>query len=167
MDLRFAVYPCVYREHSHRHISMTVVCGLSLCIQGTSIVYSSNSVKARFIPVYTGNITEIIYQNQLVTVYPCVYREHNVCFAVGFFDSGLSLCIQGTWGTNISELGKLRFIPVYTGNITNYRASTGAHTVYPCVYREHLYLRLSPNVICGLSLCIQGTFYVFGRFWWW
>ena len=33
--------------------------------------------------------------------------------------------------------GCARFIPVYTGNITCYRASTGARTVYPCVYREH------------------------------
>ena len=31
------------------------------------------------------------------------------------------------------------------------------HTVYPCVYREHFYYDAMMDTICGLSLCVQGT----------
>ena len=31
----FSVYPCVYREHKSVGRSITVISGLSLCIQGT------------------------------------------------------------------------------------------------------------------------------------
>ena len=50
----------------------------------------------RFIPVYTGNILTFDEFAALVSVYPCVYREHFIYFSFHFYSLGLSLCIQGT-----------------------------------------------------------------------
>ena len=58
--LLFAVYPCVYREHSHYIYINLYYFGLSLCIQGTLIFSISDRACSRFIPVYTGN-TQLIY----------------------------------------------------------------------------------------------------------
>ena len=55
-DKRTAVYPCVYREHVRRLISL----------QQT----------LRFIPVYTGNTPVLDLLLDFRPVYPCVYREH-------------------------------------------------------------------------------------------
>ena len=90
------VYPCVYREHSHRHILMTVVCGLSLCIQGTQQSYNYELTHLRFIPVYTGNTLTGKLRQLSAAVYPCVYREHTLRTLTLIRDTGLSLCIQGT-----------------------------------------------------------------------
>ena len=32
-----AVYPCVYREHIYYFVHLTVILGLSLCVQGTPV----------------------------------------------------------------------------------------------------------------------------------
>ena len=92
----FAVYPCVYREHSDTYAAGYYPNGLSLCIQGTYDLIMSEKYKKRFIPVYTGNIWKDEAPNALGAVYPCVYREHvDVILEISFF-RGLSLCIQGT-----------------------------------------------------------------------
>ena len=50
------VYPCAYREHINIKSHVTIADGLSLCIQGTSLVRHKVRVDRRFIPVHTGNI---------------------------------------------------------------------------------------------------------------
>ena len=50
------LYPCVYREHRPTETRMRIIVGLSLCIQGTRFLETSNV--------------------DCVAVYPCVYREH-------------------------------------------------------------------------------------------
>ena len=87
--------------------------------------------------MYTGNTVFMNSPYSVLSVYPCVYREHQKHFSKINFCVGLSLCIQGTllykpWVINAS-----RFIPVYTGN-TIKSALALAKTA-------------------GLSLCIQGT----------
>ena len=73
----FPVYPCVYREHVCNNQIYKFRCGLSLCIQGTLVESQAPFARARFIPVYTGN-TQTEYPNcRLMSVYPCVYREHH------------------------------------------------------------------------------------------
>ena len=59
-----------------------------------------------------------------------------------YYLHGLSLCIQGT--SNFSEkfYPRLRFIPVYTGNIAIDNFSIRKNAVYPCVYREHVLILL-------------------------
>ena len=91
----------------------------------------------RFIPVYTGNTAESPCRTSSGSVYPCVYREHDHNFRQSHFDSGLSLCIQGTRVVMKLARAILRFIPVYTGNTQPSMSFIGANTVYPCVYREH------------------------------
>ena len=71
---------------------------------------------------------------------------------------GLSLCIQGTFRKTFATKGEARFIPVYTGNIWCTMNSPISITVYPCVYREHIFFVIFPNNLAGLSLCIQGTY---------
>ena len=51
-----AVYPCAYREHVMLGNKTAEVRGLSLCIQGTSILDDNADFQYRFIPVHTGNI---------------------------------------------------------------------------------------------------------------
>ena len=52
---------------------------------------------ARFIPVYTGNMVQLPPAPPTFTVYPCVYREHITRALPTTFETGLSLCIQGTY----------------------------------------------------------------------
>ena len=111
------VYPCVYREHQPKaHMSVTHY-GLSLCVQGTSFRPCLLGESRRFIPVCTGNICVFCHITYLFAVYPCVYREHYLIRLRPFFNSGLSLCVQGTCEGHV--VGLTRW------------------TVYPCVYREH------------------------------
>ena len=90
-------------------------------------------------------------------VYPCVYREHYCSKVINFKHFGLSLCIQGTYVKQTKPNNAIRFIPVYTGNIFLWSVFCPPHTVYPCVYREHIFFRPVGNDPHGLSLCIQGT----------
>ena len=52
----------------------------------------------------------------------------------------------------------IRFIPVYTGNISLPYCNNVYFSVYPCVYREHTSGSKRRGFNCGLSLCIQGTY---------
>ena len=52
--------------------------------------------KARFIPVCTGNIGNDDDDEIDITVYPCVYREHELWAIANKLKAGLSLCVQGT-----------------------------------------------------------------------
>ena len=114
-----SVYPCVYREHDNNRPVDVVRVGLSLCIQGTQNLIDRVFELQRFIPVYTGNTPPATRAVVLETVYPCVYREHNIVRSFADCLSGLSLCIQGTrraWANNTTCY---RFIPVYTGNTSS------------------------------------------------
>ena len=111
----------------------------------------------RFIPVYTGNTIPAWLCPLLVSVYPCVYREHIAKYKNILIILGLSLCIQGTQSIFNSIVVRIRFIPVYTGNTITISPSRGFLTVYPCVYREHDWPKNGWSNCAGLSLCIQGT----------
>ena len=54
-SVQLPVYPCVYREHIPNRLLIIKSYGLSLCIQGTQVSFSSIWHVSRFIPVYTGN----------------------------------------------------------------------------------------------------------------
>ena len=70
--------------------------GLSLCIQGTRTSSGGDSLRGRFIPVYTGNAKPGQKRLLLMAVYPCVYRERRFYVCHLLKNGGLSLCIQGT-----------------------------------------------------------------------
>ena len=78
--LYFPVYPCVYREHIESTGTLSLMIGLSLCVQGTLWHWSISDVYPRFIPVCTGNTGIVWNDTTLPTVYPCVYREHKINF---------------------------------------------------------------------------------------
>ena len=92
----------------------------------------------RFIPVYTGNTSE-----------PGIDPMSK---------AGLSLCVQGTSCLIKMQVLATRFIPVCTGNISAKSFILIQNTVYPCVHREHDPSSIKLIVICGLSLCTQGTY---------
>ena len=129
----------------------------SLYKQGTEDRISTESIPLRFIPVYTGNTLPRFKFSIFSAVYPCVYREHSPDVAVFFASSGLSLCIQGTPLILDNAVEGRRFIPVYTGNTINTTVFAFLSTVYPCVYREHIFEFFCLIYLSGLSLCIQGT----------
>ena len=93
---RNPVYPCVYREH----VCVNPMCskrdGLSLCVQGTYNRRTLFKFSVRFIPVCTGNISQLKCKMIERTVYPCVYREHKLEGIKINEYIGLSLCVQGT-----------------------------------------------------------------------
>ena len=72
-------------------------------------------------------------------------------------DSGLSLCVQGTWPRAFGKIDRPRFIPVHTGNMSENDNPNSRPAVYPCAYREHLLSSIEYSANTGLSLCIQGT----------
>ena len=153
----FAVYPCVYREHSKDEYYGEHLDGLSLCIQGTRSWAIPQLCSSRFIPVYTGNTYFVIQCTEFISVYPCVYREHYRQLLTGLNTPGLSLCIQGTHVGDEVIFRNVRFIPVYTGNTLLASLTLLVYSVYPCVYREHTYAYNRAKRRFGLSLCIQGT----------
>ena len=114
--------------------------------------------KHRFIPVYTGNMRLKFLADAQQKVYPCVYREHAGEVIIEEWAGGLSLCIQGTYWNKRFARWCLRFIPVYTGNMSSRVSNPCDNTVYPCVYREHPSNNYQSFNNSGLSLCIQGTF---------
>ena len=67
--------------------------------------------------MYTGNIETGNLGRLGNAVYPCVYREHVIRMEFIVDNTGLSLCIQGTFEKYGVTGEELRFIPVYTGNI--------------------------------------------------
>ena len=67
--------------------------------------------------MYTGNILNTNNIDNLIAVYPCVYREHTRIMSNANCLSGLSLCVQGTSVNDFLNLV--------------------SQAVYPCVYREH------------------------------
>ena len=133
------VYPCVYREHEENVLAKANDAGLSLCIQGTRFYRRWGWKGRRFIPVYTGNTRQSLWRASKNPVYPCVYREHKFTFDKCGTSNGLSLCIQGTLKEGFQESHQGRFIPVYTGNTKRKLILLLHYTVYPCVYREHVY----------------------------
>ena len=46
---------------------------------------------------------------------------------------------------------------MYTGNMYAFSVCFNINSVYPCVYREHIFLLFQFQLSIGLSLCIQGT----------
>ena len=112
------IYPCVYREHASNPFGCLTNAGLSLCIQGTSYKLLHCCCNSRFIPVCTGNTFINLIGKNIVTVYPCVYREHVIIF--------------------VRNYSFKRFIPVCTGNTNGSCSVISSSTVYPCVYREHI-----------------------------
>ena len=111
-----SVYPCVYREHIMNPSSSIENAGLSLCVQGTPSFRAVISLNGRFIPVCTGNTNLKNSSGSFFTVYPCVYREHIGSSRLRTGKNGLSLCVQGTQASALSQPAYRRFIPVCTGN---------------------------------------------------
>ena len=62
------------------------------------------------------------------------------------------------------SIKRIRFIPVYTGNTILIEFLSKSNSVYPCVYREHLYGSMTIVSKLGLSLCIQGTRQLFNKY---
>ena len=107
--------------------------------------------------MHTGNINQRPLIFHVCAVYPCAYREHVRPISWVGGQTGLSLCIQGTWFTMKFVAFTLRFIPVHTGNMYFLYSPGHCPPVYPCAYREHPFSFIKKLRAFGLSLCIQGT----------
>ena len=114
--------------------------GISLYLQGTQhlyLVYPSNS---RYIPVPTGNSQHSIQSKSMISVYPCTYRELRLPIDIGFSKYGISLYLQGTLIGFKNEIDSTRYIPVPTGNSRPNDFPAFRASVYPCTYRELIYI---------------------------
>ena len=155
--INFPVYPCAYRELSASRTLSRIICGLSLCIQGTPHYTDPELVRCRFIPVHTGNTIAANLIFGINSVYPCVYRERITSKNTILVNFGLSLCIQGTLFPSSCRRILIRFIPVHTGNAQYKPFLVQRVTVYPCAYRERFTCFNCCLISVGLSLCVQGT----------
>ena len=131
--------------------------GISLYLQGTLDSLINNLFFIRYIPVPTGNSSDLLAPINFLTVYPCTYRELVVVAYFRFFDAGISLYLQGTPLPATLNVKGIRYIPVPTGN-SDIKISLFLYfAVYPCTYRE-LFLVIFVGVFsCGISLYLQGT----------
>ena len=155
---QWPVYPCAYREHVIHNCFIDFMCGLSLCIQGTCVVFPFEITPHTVYPC--------AYREHAFTVNPCTCRERFIPVHTGnmpisgnlpYVIVGLSLCIQGTFIVCPKCKYCTRFIPVHTGNIFILKNIKWRVTVYPCAYREHENQTYDKASVYGLSLCIQGT----------
>ena len=95
-QLSGTVYPYVYREHTSCAVRTIFKNGLSLCVQGTLWLTLVIPGQPRFIPMCIGNTSAALVYVEERTVYPYVYREHNIINIFVCIRCGLSLCVQGT-----------------------------------------------------------------------
>ena len=133
------------------------IVGLSLCVQGTLNYIPGVNIELRFIPMCIGNTLNMSSAFLHCSVYPYVYREHKNQFQKKLAKNGLSLCVQGTLDVKNISRREERFIPMCIGNTYKEKGSKVANTVYPYVYREHMFDKRMCDDDTGLSLCVQGT----------
>ena len=153
------------------------IIGISLYLQGTHMEKILSANTHRYIPVPTGN--SIWFLNFLIinTVYPCTYRELCLRNKIYHLILGISLYLQGTrplllcnaffnsvYPCTYRELGEVlldihesRYIPVPTGNSTQWTWQHRGKAVYPCTYRELRINNYLSRVVVGISLYLQGT----------
>ena len=74
--------------------------------------------------------------DQIITVYPCTYRELMLKICQICDVSGISLYLQGTQWNSQHDAFSLRYIPVPTGNSLLRVLIPEPKPVYPCTYRE-------------------------------
>ena len=111
----------------------------------------------RYIPVPTGNSPSSDMSRSITSVYPCTYRELPCCCQLCLALSGISLYLQGTLFSCFCNSTQPRYIPVPTGNSRRFWRGAKQKTVYPCTYRELLFVDSSDSSERGISLYLQGT----------
>ena len=153
----YSVYPCTYRELSHKVPNIVLSFGISLYLQGTQPGRKIALPLDRYIPVPTGNSKWYAGPVFVKTVYPCTYRElFSSCF-IPLCNTGISLYLQGTLLNSPCSHLCQRYIPVPTGNSFARQNVGGWHAVYPCTYRELQKMELQSFNNNGISLYLQGT----------
>ena len=111
----------------------------------------------RYIPVPTGNSGILTLDYHPKTVYPCTYRELDIATSIIPSLYGISLYLQGTLDCKHSNDVYTRYIPVPTGNSRLARQDPNWRSVYPCTYRELIFLFSNRHNLIGISLYLQGT----------
>ena len=119
-----------------RHLDYISV-GLSPWVRGTLSASCSCSWLWRFIPVSTGNTSNISSCIQWTPVYPREYGEHNYYSIQREWESGLSPWVRGTQPFCNVRNDQARFIPVSTGNTLKIVGIALGIAVYPREYGEH------------------------------
>ncbi len=131
--------------------------GLSPCARGTQKSFIITLPVDRFIPVCSGNASQLVSIVMIWPVYPRVLGER---FAWPSHDAkkrGLSPCARGTQKALAGRALKSRFIPVCSGNATPPSGGYTAQSVYPRVLGERAAVDASVICIDGLSPCARGT----------
>ena len=120
-------------------------------------MFSRVEVRARFIPVCSGNALRQVGLCWVVAVYPRVLGERSHEIQAAKVNTGLSPCARGTRTLRTERRSETRFIPVCSGNAATAAPDGMYRTVYPRVLGE----RLSPLPVIihsgGLSPCARGT----------
>ncbi|CEF29578.1 hypothetical protein XNW1_1890006 [Xenorhabdus nematophila str. Websteri] len=131
------VYPRTYGEHEPELTALHSHLGLSPYLRGT------RDLSGQKIP---GDL-----------VYPRTYGEHICSGNVKERISGLSPYLRGTQCLYRKPGGKLRFIPVLTGNTQQSDIVLRQITVYPRTYGEHHPRGIRLCSKHGLSPYLRGT----------
>ena len=134
-----AVHPRAYGEHPVLISSGSGSVGSSPCLRGTPLLTSIVSGYKRFIPVLTGNTDGSIMSEQIDSVHPRAYGEHDESKPSKARFAGSSPCLRGTPAHYGYDVTWMRFIPVLTGNTVAKRLPFAYCPVHPRAYGEHCF----------------------------
>ena len=157
LQVKNKVYPCTYRERLNHIRYRYLERGISLYLQGTPLMPSTNRALQRYIPVPTGNASSHLIVTLVISVYPCTYRERSLFFLDLCSYCGISLYLQGTLRFWLYNCLNWRYIPVPTGNARPIIFNCFLISVYPCTYRERPSDIVIMSSCSGISLYLQGT----------
>ena len=110
----------------------------------------------RLIPVHTGNTSFSQDARRAETAHPRAYGEYNAYVEQVKQAVGSSPCIRGIPYSSSGLLGRVRLIPVHTGNTPRPAFRAGRPAAHPRAYGEYrasAHLALSAF---GSSPCIRG-----------
>ena len=113
----------------------------------------------RLIPVHTGNTSFSQDARRAETAHPRAYGEYNAYVEQVKQAVGSSPCIRGIPYSSSGLLGRVRLIPVHTGNTVPPRLKTRLFLAHPRAYGEYLFEQSKDAQGNGSSPCIRGIPY--------
>ena len=113
----FAVHPRECGEHAGFFRGAGGCRGSSPRVRGTCFEIWDTATNSRFIPASAGNMCWIVFVVANIMVHPRECGEHSQNFGSGCAFGGSSPRVRGTYGGQITEKSKDRFIPASAGNM--------------------------------------------------
>ena len=149
-------HPRAYGEYDSRQQQEEAGHGSSPCIRGIPLPSSGCSSSKRLIPVHTGNTDAPPQASHCSPAHPRAYGEYFFFLSKAVRRFGSSPCIRGIPYSSSGLLGRVRLIPVHTGNTFSSSLRMRKATAHPRAYGEYRTASIRHKLPCGSSPCIRG-----------